>query len=74
VILQDDSGIAFHYFDPLVWDIQLYGSYTKPIPLFEEFFEQDLYEAYQTRKVKKLNFRIGYHPQSNLLFAKRKNR
>jgi len=70
-ILQDDSGIAYKYFDNEKWSIQLYGSYTKPIPLFEEFFEQDLFDAYQTQKVKKLSFRIGYHPKSNLLAAKR---
>jgi hypothetical protein len=70
-ILQDDSGIAYKYFDSTKWSIQLYGSYTKPIPLFEEFFEQDLYDAFQTKNVKKLHFRIGYHPKSNLLVARR---
>lgn len=72
VVLQDDSGIAFKYWDQNIWNIQLYGSYTKPIPLFAEFFEQDLFNAYKSNNVKKINFRIGYHPQSNMLLATRR--
>jgi hypothetical protein len=72
LILQDDSGIGYKYFDKNIWDIQLYGKYTRPIKLFEEFYEPDYYNAFQTSKVKPLNFRIGYSNPSNLLMAKRK--
>ena len=71
-ILQDDSGIGYKYFNKDKWNIQLYGTYTKPIKLFEEFFEQDYYDAFQNGHPKKLKFRIGYSPKSNLLIAKRK--
>ncbi len=70
-ILQDDSGIAYKFFDKKLWEIQLYGKYTKPIKLFEEFYEPDLYEAYQKMRVKPLNFRIGYSNPSNLLIARK---
>jgi hypothetical protein len=71
-ILQDDSGIGFKFFDKDKWNIKLYGSYTKPIELFEEFFEQDYLDAFKNGKHKPLNFRIGYSPKSNLLIAIKK--
>ena len=72
VFLQDDSGIGFKYIKPEKWNTILYGSYSKPIPLFEEHFEQDLLDAFKTGNPKPLGFRIGYHPKSNLLLAIRK--
>jgi hypothetical protein len=71
-ILQDDSGIGFKYFDKDKWNIRLYGTYSKPIKLFEEFFEQDYLDAFKNSKHKHLNFRIGYSPKSNLLIAIKK--
>ncbi len=72
MILQDDSGIGYKFFKKDKWKIQLYGTYTKPIKLFEEFFEPDYFDAFKTEKVKPLHFRIGYSPKSNLLMAIRK--
>lgn len=72
IILQDDSGIKFSYFDPKKWRIQLYGTYNKPIELFNEHFEQDLYDAYRTKSVKPLPFRRGYNSKSNQLLAIKK--
>jgi hypothetical protein len=71
-ILQDDSGIAFKYFDKNVWELQGYGQYTRPIKLFAEFYEPDYFEFFRTTKVKPLPFRIGYSNPSNLLIAKKK--
>jgi hypothetical protein len=68
-ILQDDSGIGFKFFNKDKWDIKLYGTYSKPIKLFEEFFEEDYLTAFKEGKHKPLNFRIGYSPKSNLLIA-----
>jgi hypothetical protein len=68
-ILQDDSGIGFKYFDTKKWNIKLYGTYTKPIKLFEDFFEQNYFDAFKSIKPGHLNFRIGYSPKSNLLIA-----
>lgn len=73
VILQDDSGIKFSYFDPEKWQIQLYGVYEKPVKLFDEHFEQDLYDAYRQQSVKPLPFRRGYNSKSNQLLARKKD-
>jgi hypothetical protein len=72
LILQDESGIAYKYFNKEQWDIQLYGTYSKPIKLFADFFQPDYLQAFKTSKPKKLGFRIGYSPKSDLLMAKRK--
>lgn len=71
LILQDDSGIRYKYFDPKIWDIQLYGSYDNPIALFKEHFDQALHDAYRTKKVKPLPFRRGYDAASNQLIARK---
>lgn len=65
-IVQDDSGIPWRFYDKSQWDIQLYGAFTKPISMFAKYPQPDLYEAYQTREPKPINFRIGYARQSNL--------
>jgi hypothetical protein len=72
LILQDDSGIGFKFFKKEKWKIQLYGTYSKPIKLFEDFFEPDYLEAFKKGNVKPLKFRIGYSPKSNLLMALKK--
>ena len=72
LILQDESGIKYSYFDPKKWDVQLYGTYNKPINLFNEHFEQDLYDAYRKLSVKPLPFRRGYNTNSNQLLARKK--
>ncbi len=77
LILQDDSGVPFQYFDTLTWNVNLYGTYNSPIPLFVERFQQDIYDAYRdnSRTIKPLDFGIGYNyflGTSNLLIAKKK--
>lgn len=73
VVVSDDSGIAYRFYKPEQWDVQLYGSYTTPISLFANLHEADLVEAYKTRDVKPLGFRIGYSNPSNMRIAVRKN-
>lgn len=75
VILQDDSGIPYRFFDPARWQVQLYGGYTKPYGSFRYLEQPDLRAAYQTLKPKPLGFRIGYgfsRVPSNLQLARRK--
>lgn len=72
VIVQDDSGLPYKFFDPSVWDIRLYGAYTKPIEMFKNHFQQDLKDAYAAGG-RSLDFRFGYSPQPNLLVARRKS-
>lgn len=75
-ILEEDSGIPYRFFDSTAWNVQLYGVYNAPIPLFRNKFQQNLYQAYRSQPVKPLPFGIGYHlipGTSNLLWAVRKN-
>lgn len=60
-ILQDDSGIPYLFFSKSGFHVALYGAYTKPIPLFKDFFQQDLLDAYLIKQnIKPLPFGIGY--------------
>ncbi|HSI14781.1 MAG TPA: hypothetical protein VK961_22195 [Chthoniobacter sp.] len=60
VIIQDDSGIPFHSFDPKRWTIRLYGSYEGPIGLFKEHYQPALATAYQQSNPAPLGFAFGY--------------
>ncbi|MBS1853728.1 MAG: hypothetical protein JST11_00065 [Acidobacteria bacterium] len=73
-ILQDDSGLPYHFFDPAHWKVQLYGQYTEPYGSFRFRVQKDLRQAYQSAGVKPLPMRIGYgygKVASNLLLARR---
>jgi hypothetical protein len=74
-VLQDDSGLPYHYFDKASWNVQLFGGYDKPYGSFRYLQQKDLKKAFTETDVKELKFRIGYgysRIQSNLLLAKRK--
>ncbi len=69
-LLQDDSGIAFHFFNKSIWNIQLYGTYDKPIPVFKYCFQNDLNAAY-TKGAKPFNFKYGYGKGRNMLLVRK---
>jgi hypothetical protein len=74
-ILQDDSGIAYKYFDKHKWDIKLYGNYFKPKDEFSYISEPDLEKAYKSSVYRPLGYSLGYNwrtGHSNLLYAIRK--
>jgi hypothetical protein len=71
MVLQDDSGIAYKFYSKTKWNIHLFGVYEKPIPLFKDFFETDLSEAYK-RGATPITFRYGYNRKSNMLLAELK--
>ena len=75
-LLQDDSGIPYRFFsDKNKWNANLYGVYVPPIPLFSNYYQADLNEAYKdsTNTHKPLNFGIGYNfRQSNLMLFEKK--
>jgi hypothetical protein len=74
-VLQDDSGIPYHYFDPHAWKVQLYGDYQRPYGSFRWLEQKDLRAAYRGPGVKPLPMRIGYgfgRITSNLLLAEHK--
>lgn len=73
-VLQDDSGIPYHFFTTARWRVQLYGEYVRPYGSFRWLEQPDLRKAYLTLASKPLDFRIGYgygKIASNLLLATR---
>jgi len=73
-VLQDDSGIPFHFFSPDVWKVQLFGEYTHPYGSFRYRIQEDLQKAYHDPSARPLPFRIGYgygKVNSNLQLARR---
>lgn len=77
LILQDDSGIPFKYFQSQKWELIFYGNYVEPIPLFRSRFQQDLKKVYLNKNfIRPLPFGTGYNfypGTSNLLLALDKN-
>jgi hypothetical protein len=74
VVLQDDSGIPYHYFEKSTWHVQLYGEYQHPYGSFRYLEQSDLRRAFEAGGAKPLSLRIGYgysKVASNLLLAKR---
>jgi hypothetical protein len=74
-ILQDDSGIAYKYFDKAKWDIRLYGKYSKPKDEFAYIREPDLAKAFEGPGVKPLTYSLGYNWGTNhtsILYAVKK--
>ena len=37
LIVEDDSGIPYRYFDPAKWSVRLFGNYRGPIELFKQY-------------------------------------
>jgi hypothetical protein len=73
-ILQDDSGLPFHFFQNDAWKVQLYGDYARPYGSFKWLEQKDLRAAYQAPEVKPLTLHVGYgysRIASNLLYATR---
>jgi hypothetical protein len=73
-VLQDDSGVPYHFYLSPSWRVQLYGEYVRPYGSFRWLEQPDLRNAYLTQKPRPLPFRIGYGFRdipSNLLFASR---
>lgn len=73
-VVQDDSGIALHYFTDsnFKWDYKFYGQYTKPISLFSHHYQADLDSLYKQQGASAIGFGIGYNfkdKNSNFMIA-----
>ena len=75
VVVQDDTGIPFRYFNHSPWRVRLYGQYHKPIKSLAFGYQADLEAAYKAKPgLAPLPFPFGYHwrgQQSGLLVAER---
>jgi hypothetical protein len=77
VVVEDDSGIPYRYFDQSAWDVRLFGSYSAPIALFKNWRQDDLKTAFEAQNTRQaLDFGIGYRHggESNLLVAARRGK
>ena len=73
-VLQDDSGIPYHFFREQSWKVQLYGGYIRPYGSFKWMQQADLKKAYTASETIPLKFRIGYgfgKIESNLILARK---
>jgi hypothetical protein len=73
-VLQDDSGIPYHWFAADQWKVQLYGEYERPYGSFKWLEQVDLRKAYKQPGTKPLPMHVGYGYKkitSNLLLAQR---
>ena len=69
-IVQDDSGIPYRSFDPKIWQLQPFGHYHTPTPIFGLGPQPKANELF--KNAAKLDFGIGYRwrvGESNLLLA-----
>jgi hypothetical protein len=65
VILQDDSGIPFRYFDRNAWILRYCGRYVGPIDLFKQHTQPELAQAFNSTVPVPLDFGFGYQWQPN---------
>jgi hypothetical protein len=73
LIVEDDSGIPFRYFDPNRWKLKVFGEYNQPI--FSGYYQNDFRDAYATKaNAGPLPFGAGYQvfsDKANILLATR---
>lgn len=70
-IIQDDSGIPMRHFNQSSWQMKYFGTYTKPIELFQDHYQPNLRDIYK-QESQRLPFGTGYRwrkGQSNLIVA-----
>jgi len=76
LIVEDDTGIPYHMFNPAAWQIRLYGNYQPPIDIFKQYFQPELANAYAQSSPQGLPFGIGYRgwdpSKSALIVARRR--
>jgi len=60
LIVQDDSGIPYKFFNPAQWQVRLYGNYMPPIDIFKQYPQPDLADAFSHSSPQALPFGIGY--------------
>jgi hypothetical protein len=63
IIVQDDSGIPYRFFDPAKWQIRYCGNYVGPIDLFKQYPQPDLARDYSLVPPAPLEFSFGYRWQ-----------
>ena len=73
VMAQDDTGVPLSFYDPKKWDLQPFGHYAGPIPVFAGMYQAKYATLF--KNARPIDFGIGYRwrpKQSNLLLAVKK--
>ena len=73
VMVQDDTGIPLAYYDPEKWELQPFGQYVGPIPVFRYMYQAKYAALFKNSQP--IDFGIGYRwkpSQSNVLLAVKK--
>ncbi len=73
-VLQDDSGIPLRDLAAGNWQRRFFGTYTRTLPTYREWFQEDLKAVYDQGGIPELPFAIGYHSKiggSCLIWAER---
>jgi hypothetical protein len=61
LVLQDDTGVPYSYFQNAAWQVRLYGEYSAPVKPFTHLYQRDLAQAFQDpSRVRPLGFSLGY--------------
>lgn len=74
-IVQDDTGVPHMFFKPEVWNLNPWGRYVGPIPIFQGHYQHKLNELFIKAKAPTIDFGIGYRfriNESNVLVAVKK--
>ncbi|MEQ9363148.1 MAG: hypothetical protein RIF32_02840 [Leptospirales bacterium] len=73
-VLTDASGVPFHYLNNARWNLELFGVYRRPVPLFKSRFQPDFFVTLKEAAPERLPFSYGYNygpGLSHLVFAVR---
>jgi hypothetical protein len=77
IILQDDTGVPYHYLQKKPWKTVLYGEYSHPDRPFTNEYQKDLAADFKDpAKVRPLGFQLGYgawRRPSSMMLAVREN-
>ena len=65
VIVQEDSGIPYRFFNPAQWTLRYCGRYVGPIEIFKQYPQPELARAFEISSPAPLEFGFGYQWQAN---------
>ncbi len=74
-VLQDDSGIPLRDLPSADWQLRFFGTYSRTLPTYRDWFQEDLEAVYQQAGSPALPFAVGYHSKiggSCLIWAERR--
>lgn len=74
-IVEDPSGVPYHYLADGTWDLALYGNYVRTLEMFAQYYQPDLRAAYQQDGAQSISFGVGYifdPSETSIIVARRR--